>query len=132
MFYDKFLFYICDKFYLKIIFLYKLCVWQFTLFYYLCVIVFFCQLMYMIEFVLTTYLYYKSWNNWNSFSPRLGPPYPSRWSHLSAQRFDERGCRRTKLIKAKCFHTTTKHLIYPGLQPLLVPVFQPGQAIRDK
>ena len=30
-------------------------------------------------------LYYKSWNNWKRFSPRLGPPYPSRRSHLSGQ-----------------------------------------------
>ena len=31
-------------------------------------------------------LYYKSWNNWKRFSPRLGPPYPSRRSHLSGQK----------------------------------------------
>ena len=60
------------------------------------------------------HLYYKSWNNWNPFSPRLGPPYPSRRTHLSAQRFDERGCRPTKLIEEKCFHQNpntfyTKH-----------------------
>ena len=26
---------------------------------------------------------YKSWNNWNLFSPKLSPPYPSRRPHLS-------------------------------------------------
>ena len=28
--------------------------------------------------------------------------------------------------------TTTQHVIYLSLQPFLVPVFQPGQTIRDK
>ena len=28
----------------------------------------------------------KSWNNWNIFSPRLSPPYPSRRPHLSVQK----------------------------------------------
>ena len=32
------------------------------------------------------YLYYKSWNNWKRFSPRLGPPYPLRRPHLSGQK----------------------------------------------
>ena len=31
-------------------------------------------------------LYYKSWNNWNHFSPKLDPLCPSRRPHLSGQK----------------------------------------------
>ena len=36
-------------------------------------------------------LYYKSWNNWKYFTPRLGPPYPSRRPHLSGQKVWRKG-----------------------------------------
>ena len=58
----------------------------------------------ILYFYLYLYYIYISWNNFNSFSPRLGPLYSSRRSHLSSQRFDERECRPTKLIEGKCFH----------------------------
>jgi len=57
-------------------------------------------------------------NNWNPFSPRLIPPYPSQRPHLLGQKFDERSCRPTKLIDRKCFHPkacffSPKVLTYP-------------------
>ena len=37
------------------------------------------------------YLYYKSWNNWKQFLPRLGPPSLSLMSHLSGQKVWQKG-----------------------------------------
>ena len=39
----------------------------------------------------------KSWNNWNSFSSRLGPHYPSRRPHLSVQKVS----RKSKSFEKK-------------------------------
>ena len=36
------------------------------------------------------FLYYKSWNNWKHFSPRLSPPYLSQKPHCQAKKPDER------------------------------------------
>ena len=59
---------------------------------------------------------------WNPFSPRLDPSYPSRRSHLPAQRFDKRGCKPMKLIEGKYFHQNsntfyTKHFYLPTFVP---------------
>ena len=69
-----------------------------------------------------THIYTIKVETINHFSPRLGPPCPSRRSHLSAQGFDERGCRPTKLIEEKCFHQNpnifyTKHSYLPTFVP---------------
>ena len=84
------------------------------------------------------YIYYKSWNNWNPFSPRLGSPYPSRRSHLSAQMFGEKGCRPTKLIEGKYFHQnpntfytkhSSTHLLCPYITFLCHTLYFPFHAL---
>ena len=94
------------------------------------------QQWHVIESIL--YLYYKSWNNWNLFSPILGPPYPSQRSHLSGQRFDEKGCRPMKLIEGKCFHQnpnifytkhSSTHLLYPHITFLCHTLYFPFHAL---
>ena len=68
------------------------------------------------------YLYYKSWNNWKQFSPKLGPPYLSRRTHLSDPEFWRKGVETHFLIEAKCFYQNpntfyTKHFHLPTLVP---------------
>ena len=41
--------------------------------------------------LLSLSIYYKGWNNWNSFSPRLNSPYPSRRPHLSGKNVWQKG-----------------------------------------
>ena len=68
----------------------------------------------------------KSWNNWNSFSSRLGPPYPLRRPHLSVQKvwrksksFDEKeGEIGFVNVSHQNFNTFyTSNFLYPPLIP---------------
>jgi len=63
-------------------------------------------------------LYYKSWNNWNPFSPRLGPPYSSQRPYLSAREVWQEMWRPMVLTFLKCFCQNvntfyTKHFCLP-------------------
>jgi len=66
-------------------------------------------------------LYYKSWNNWNPFSPRWGPPYPSRRPHLSGQKvWWKRGRLVSSIFSTKILILFTPgifytHLLYPHI-----------------
>ena len=50
------------------------------------------------------YLYYKSWNNWKHFSPKLNPLYLSRRSHLSDPKVWRKEVQSRFLIEEKSFH----------------------------
>ena len=66
---------------------------------------------------LSIYLYYKSWNNWKQFSPRLGPPYPSRRSHLSVQKAWRKGGRDWF---RQCFPPKSYYFLH---QQFTIPIF---------
>ena len=64
-------------------------------------------------------LYYKSWNNWNPFSPRWGPPYPSRSPHLSCLKVWRKGggdwFHQYFHQNSNTFYT--RNILYPPLVP---------------